>query len=85
MGIMPYNNHSLTQTGNKVAKEEIINNIEMLVAYNIVYIVLGYAVVGIASWFAIDPIAAIVITAIVILYNNKLHLSRSWIKLLKSL
>ena len=81
---MPYNNHSLTQTENKVAKEGIINNIEMLIAYNIVYIVLGYAVVGIASWFAIDPIAAIVITTIVILYNNKLHLSRSWIKLLKS-
>lgn len=64
-------------------KGEIHDVGEMLLIYNICYIVLGFALVGIAPFFNIQYSVGVTIVVILILLCNKLHLTPYWIEFFK--
>jgi hypothetical protein len=52
---------------------------EILIVYNICYIVLGFVLVGIAPLFDIQFSISVIIVSILILLCNKIHLMPYWL------
>lgn len=65
-------------------KERKSDIIEMLFIKNVVYIVLGFAIVPILAWFGVDFTVGILGTAVLIMISNYVHCRQNWVAVFDS-